>query len=79
MIGFVYSGMPSAADRASVFLDNAGVDGSENAKLLASGLVYPAFYRHPAGVIAGASGRVVAAGAGSEGWDLGALDGGPKR
>jgi endonuclease YncB( thermonuclease family) len=44
MIGFVYSGMPSAADRASVFLDNAGVDGSENAKLLASGLVYPAFY-----------------------------------
>ena len=44
IIGFVYSGVPPTADGASVFLDNAGVDGSENAKLLASGLVYPAFY-----------------------------------
>ena len=44
LIGFVYAGTPPTADGASVFLDNAGVDGSVNAQLLQAGLVYPAFY-----------------------------------
>jgi hypothetical protein len=30
LIGFVYAGTPPTADGASVFLDNAGVDGSVN-------------------------------------------------
>jgi endonuclease YncB( thermonuclease family) len=44
MIGFVYPNNPTFADGASIFLDNAGVDTSINAQLLAAGLVYPAFY-----------------------------------
>jgi endonuclease YncB( thermonuclease family) len=44
MIGFVYAGNPVGADGSSIFLDNDGVDQSENAKLLGEGLVYPAFY-----------------------------------
>ena len=44
LIGFVYPGVPTAADGASVFLDDAGVDRTVNASLLADGLVYPAFY-----------------------------------
>jgi endonuclease YncB( thermonuclease family) len=44
MIGFVYPGSAPAADGASVFLDNQGVDQSENSKLLTAGLAYPAFY-----------------------------------
>jgi endonuclease YncB( thermonuclease family) len=44
MIGFVYPNNPTFPDGASIFLDNPGVDTSINAKLLAAGLVYPAFY-----------------------------------
>lgn len=44
LIGFVYPGMPAARDGANVFLDEAGVDGSANAGLVADGLVYPAYY-----------------------------------
>jgi endonuclease YncB( thermonuclease family) len=44
MIGFVYPGEPPTADGSSIFLDNAGVDGSVNASLLRDGLVYPTFY-----------------------------------
>jgi endonuclease YncB( thermonuclease family) len=44
LIGFVYPDDPAAVDGSSVFLDNAGVDTSINARLLAAGLVYPAFY-----------------------------------
>jgi endonuclease YncB( thermonuclease family) len=44
MIGFVYSGDPPSPDGTDVFLDDAGVDGSVNAHLLAEGRVYPAFY-----------------------------------
>jgi endonuclease YncB( thermonuclease family) len=44
MIGFVYPGNASSANGSSVFLDEAGVDGSVNAHLLTDGLVYPAFY-----------------------------------
>jgi endonuclease YncB( thermonuclease family) len=44
MIGFVYPDNPSVVDGSSIFLDNAGVDASINAHLLAAGLVYPAFY-----------------------------------
>jgi hypothetical protein len=44
LIGFVYPGVPTAADGASVFLDDAGVERAVNASLLADGLAYPAFY-----------------------------------
>jgi len=44
MIGFVYAGDPAGPDGSTVFLDEAGVDGSVNARLLAEGRVYPAFY-----------------------------------
>lgn len=44
MIGFVYPGEPERPDGGTVFLDDALVDGSLNALLLAAGLVYPAFY-----------------------------------
>ncbi|MFI5492320.1 lamin tail domain-containing protein [Actinoplanes sp. NPDC051859] len=44
MIGFVYPGDPASAAGGSVFLDEAGVDRSINARLLAAGLAYPAFY-----------------------------------
>ncbi|PRY21994.1 lamin tail domain-containing protein [Pseudosporangium ferrugineum] len=44
MIGFVYLGEPAAPDGSTVFLDEAGADGSANALLLAAGLAYPAFY-----------------------------------
>ena len=44
MIGFVYPGEPAAADGSSVFVDEATVDASINAGLLADGLVYPSFY-----------------------------------
>src|SRR5215213_3538782 len=44
VIGFVYPGDPPAADGTEVFVDEALVDGSVNAVLLAAGLAYPAFY-----------------------------------
>jgi endonuclease YncB( thermonuclease family) len=44
MIGFVYSGDHPDPDGTAVFLDEALVDQSLNAQLLADGLVYPAFY-----------------------------------
>jgi endonuclease YncB( thermonuclease family) len=44
MIGFVYPENDTVVDGSSIFLDNAGVDASINAHLLAAGLVYPAFY-----------------------------------
>jgi endonuclease YncB( thermonuclease family) len=44
MIGFVYPGEHPGPDGAAVFLDEALVDQSVNARLLAAGLVYPAFY-----------------------------------
>ncbi|MEV4639654.1 lamin tail domain-containing protein [Actinoplanes sp. NPDC049548] len=44
MIGFVQAGEPAVPDGATVFLDDAGVDRSVNGRLLAAGLVYPAFY-----------------------------------
>lgn len=44
MIGFVYVGAAPSPDGSTVFLDEAGVDGSVNAGLLAEGRVYPAFY-----------------------------------
>jgi len=44
LIGFVYPGEHPGPDGAMVFLDEAGVDRSVNALLLAAGHVYPAFY-----------------------------------
>ena len=44
VIGFVYPGDPACSDGASVFVDEALVDGSVNALLLVRGLAYPAFY-----------------------------------
>jgi endonuclease YncB( thermonuclease family) len=44
MIGFVYPENDTVVDGARIFLDNAGVDASINAHLLAAGLVYSAFY-----------------------------------
>ncbi|MER6961929.1 hypothetical protein [Streptomyces sp. NPDC000618] len=44
MIGFVYPDDPTEPDGADVFLDEARVDQSANATLLAAGLAYPAFY-----------------------------------
>jgi hypothetical protein len=44
VIGFVYPGDPSSTDGANVFVDEALVDASVNALLLARGLAYPAFY-----------------------------------
>ena len=44
LIGFVYAGDHPGPDGSAVFIDEALVDGSANAALLAGGLVYPAFY-----------------------------------
>ncbi|MEU3619925.1 hypothetical protein ABZ725_47730 [Streptomyces sp. NPDC006872] len=44
MIGFVYPDDPTEPDGADVFLNEARVDQSANAALLAEGLAYPAFY-----------------------------------
>lgn len=44
MIGVVYAGNPSRADGSDVFLDEPLLDLSVNAKLLATGHAYPAFY-----------------------------------
>ena len=44
MIGFVYPGEASGPDGTRVFVDNALVDRSVNATLLAAGHAYPAFY-----------------------------------
>jgi endonuclease YncB( thermonuclease family) len=44
VIGFVFAGEAPHPDGSDVFLDEAGVDQSVNAGLLADGLVYPAFY-----------------------------------
>ena len=44
MIGFVFSGDHPDPDGTAVFLDEALLDQSLNAALLAEGLVYPAFY-----------------------------------
>ncbi|HEY8547291.1 MAG TPA: lamin tail domain-containing protein [Acidimicrobiales bacterium] len=44
LIAFVYAGEADRPDGTTVFLDEAGVDASVNAKLLAAGHAYPAFY-----------------------------------
>ncbi|WP_395292281.1 thermonuclease family protein [Kitasatospora hibisci] len=44
LIGFVYEGEPTEPDGTPVFLDEARVDLSANAVLLAEGHAYPAFY-----------------------------------
>lgn len=44
LIAFAYPGDHQGPDGASVFVDQALVDQSVNAALLAAGLVYPAFY-----------------------------------
>jgi endonuclease YncB( thermonuclease family) len=44
MIGFVYPGDPVGPDGTEVFIDIALVDASLNARLLAGGHAYPAFY-----------------------------------
>ncbi|MEV8507047.1 lamin tail domain-containing protein [Actinoplanes sp. NPDC051475] len=44
MIGFVQPGESPDPDGGTVFLDDAGIDRSLNSRLLAAGLVYPAFY-----------------------------------
>ncbi len=44
MIGVVYAGNPSLPDGSDVFLDEPLLDLSVNAKLLAAGHAYPAFY-----------------------------------
>ena len=44
MIGFVYPGEAPEADGATIFLETARADESANARLLAAGLAYPAFY-----------------------------------
>ncbi|MBM2615938.1 hypothetical protein JIG36_10255 [Actinoplanes sp. LDG1-06] len=44
MIGFVYAGEADQPDGSSVFVDEALVDQSVNAALLADGHTYPAFY-----------------------------------
>jgi endonuclease YncB( thermonuclease family) len=44
LIAFVYPGEHPGPDGATVFVDTALADQSVNARLLAAGLVYPAFY-----------------------------------
>ncbi|MEV6978363.1 hypothetical protein [Kitasatospora sp. NPDC093806] len=44
LIGFVYPGTPAEDDGTDVHLETDRLDLSANAKLLAEGLVYPAFY-----------------------------------
>src|SRR4029453_17193570 len=44
LIAFVYAGDHQGPDGTAVFVDPALVDQSVNARLLAAGLVYPAFY-----------------------------------
>ncbi|MFF5189714.1 thermonuclease family protein [Streptomyces sp. NPDC000345] len=44
LIGFVYPGDPAEPDGHHVYLDEARVDQSANATLMAEGLAYPAFY-----------------------------------
>ncbi|NUS06063.1 MAG: lamin tail domain-containing protein [Nonomuraea sp.] len=44
LIGFVFAGEHPGPDGLAVFLDEAPVDTSANAMLLAAGLTYPAFY-----------------------------------
>jgi hypothetical protein len=44
LIGFVCTGEPLGPDGGTLFLDEEGVDRSANARLLAAGHVYPAFY-----------------------------------
>ncbi|MBU2665086.1 lamin tail domain-containing protein [Actinoplanes bogorensis] len=44
LIGFVYAGDPDGADGSAVFVDEALVDRSVNATLLADGHTYPAYY-----------------------------------
>ena len=44
MIGFVYPGDAPEPDGATVFLEPPRADESVNARLLAAGLAYPAFY-----------------------------------
>jgi endonuclease YncB( thermonuclease family) len=44
MIGFVFEGVADEPDGSRVFLDAARVDRSVNARLLAAGQAYPAFY-----------------------------------
>jgi endonuclease YncB( thermonuclease family) len=44
LIGFVFAGEYPGPDGATVFLDDALVDTSANAMLLAGGFTYPAFY-----------------------------------
>ncbi|TYB66199.1 hypothetical protein FXF51_17765 [Nonomuraea sp. PA05] len=44
LIAFVFAGDHQGADGTTVFLDGPLVDRSANARLLAAGLVYPAFY-----------------------------------
>jgi hypothetical protein len=44
LIAFIYPGDHQGPDGAAVFVDPALVDQSVNARLLAAGLVYPAFY-----------------------------------
>jgi endonuclease YncB( thermonuclease family) len=44
VIGFVYAGDPSEPDGTGVFLDEARAAQSVNARLLAAGHAYPAFY-----------------------------------
>ncbi|TQS45967.1 lamin tail domain-containing protein [Cryptosporangium phraense] len=44
LIGFVFPGDTGSVDGAAIFLDDTQVDQSANARLLADGLVYPAFY-----------------------------------
>jgi endonuclease YncB( thermonuclease family) len=44
LIAFVYAGDPAEPDGSAVFVDNARVDASVNAALLAGGFAYAAFY-----------------------------------
>ena len=70
LIAFIYPGDHPAADGAGVFLDGPLADASVNGKLLAGGLVYPAFYAtlpaelrtHLAGVSQGARQKALATG-----------------
>jgi len=44
LIGFIDGGDHAGPDRSAVFVDEALVDRSVNASLLAAGHAYPAFY-----------------------------------
>ena len=80
MIGFVYPGEAAEPDGSTVFLEVPRADESVNARLLAAGLVYPAFYTTlPAQLRTHLAGLSRAARARARGWALAPVDRRPER